>query len=90
MREVRHAACPDDPFRGLREAAPFPLELRRIPLDPDSEHVPVAVFGQQAVQLDTGQNEEAGGRRSLAPMPVIGERDDVVARAPVVLRDPTR
>ena len=69
------------------EAAPLALELRRIPLDPDPEHVPVAVLRQQAVELDAGEDEQARGRRGLAPVPVIGERDDVVAGAPVVLRD---
>ena len=73
-----------DPVAGRGQVAALALELRGVALDPEAEHVAVALAGQQAVELHAREHHEAVARRRLAPVPVVGERDDVVARTPVV------
>ena len=85
--EIRDASRARDPVTGLGEVAALPLELGRVAIDPDAEHVPVAVAGQDAVELDPREHHELGARRSLAAVPVVGDREDVVPGAPVVARE---
>ena len=84
MGQVGDAAGVDDPVAGGGEVAALARELGRVALDADPEHVAVAVLGQEAVELDARQHDEVGARRRLAAVPVVCERDDVVAGAPVV------
>ena len=55
--------------------------------DPEAEHVPVARSREDAVQLDAREHEQAVGRRRLGPLPVVGDREHVEARARVVGRE---
>ncbi len=90
MREVRDPARADDPIRRRGEVAPLALELGRVALDPDAEHVPVVVLREHAVELDAWEDDQLGRRGRDAPVPVIGEGDDVVSGAGVVPRDRAR
>ena len=90
VREIRDSTRRDDPFAGRREVAALTLELGRVAPDPDPEHVPVSVVGQRAVELDSREHHERRARRCDAAVPVIGERDDVVAGTSVVPRDGAR
>ena len=88
MREVGDPSLTDDPLARLGEVAALPLELRGIAFDPDAEHVPVAALGQDAVELDAWKDEQSpAADGSHASVPMVSERDDVVAGPGVVTHD---
>ena len=47
----------------------------------------VARAREDAVQLDAREHEQTPIRSRLGPLPVVGDREDVEARAPVVSRE---
>ena len=90
MREVGDAALGGDPLRRGGEVAALALELRQRVLDPEGEHMAVPVAREQAVQLRARDHDDALRRRWRTAKPVVGDREDVVARSLVVLDERPR
>ena len=76
MREVGDAAVVVDPGAGA-------LEIAGIGVDPEREHVAVASVGEDAVELGARDHEQTA-RLRLRALPVVGDREHVVAGARVV------
>ena len=89
MREVGDAAVLVDERRRALEVGVLGAERGEVGVRRDAvaEHVPVAGGRENAVQLDARQHEQPVGRRRLGPLPVVGDREDVVAGALVVRRE---
>ena len=86
MREIGDAAVLLDERRGALEVGVLGAERGQVGVrgDPVAEHVPVTGAREDAVQLDAREHEQAVVRRRLGPLPVVGDRKHVVARALVV------
>ena len=83
MREVGDAAVLLDPGAGALEICGLGRELAGIGVDPEREHVAVASVGEDAVELGARDHQQAV-RLRLRALPVVGDREHVVAGARVV------